>query len=57
MFELNDAETLPVVHVTLGKASLQKALEELQQLPIREYPYLYTLYVNLKEQLDKYREE
>ena len=57
MFESNDAATLPVVHVTLGKTSLQKALEELEHLPIKEYPYLYTLYVNLKEQLDKYREE
>lgn len=57
MFESNDTAMLPVVNTTLGKASLQKALEELEQLPIKEYPYLYTLYVNLKEQLDKYREE
>lgn len=57
MLESNDTAMLPVVNTTLGKALLQKALEELEQLPIKEYPYLYTLYVNLKEQLDKYGEE
>lgn len=57
MLESNDTAMHHVVHVTLGKVSLQKALKELERLPIKKYPYLYTLYVNLKEQLDKYEEE
>lgn len=56
IFDMEEVEMLPLVNVMIGKECLERALQELEQLPIKQYPYLYTLHAVLNEALQEHKQ-